>query len=88
MFKNAYPNLSYIYQYILTLPVSEVTCERTFSALKFIKNKYRNTISDEHLESFMILNIENDLLSKIGNEKVINILASTSTLLKKNLLIE
>jgi hypothetical protein len=34
LFANAYPTLTIAYQYILTLPVTQVACERSFSTLK------------------------------------------------------
>lgn len=86
MFQNAYPYLGKIYQFILTLPVTQVSCERSFSILKFIKNRLRNSLSDDHLESFMIMNIEKDILYKLDNEDIINQLAASSNLLQKCLM--
>jgi len=37
LYSNAYTNLSLAYNYFLTLPVTQVACERSFSTLKFIK---------------------------------------------------
>lgn len=49
LFSNAYPTLTIGYQFLLTLPVTQVICERSFSTLKYFKNRLRN-MTNEHLE--------------------------------------
>ena len=44
-----YPNLALAYRLILTLPVSSCSCERSFSAVKFVKNSLRSTMSSDRL---------------------------------------
>uniref|UniRef100_A0A336MST3 CSON006217 protein n=1 Tax=Culicoides sonorensis TaxID=179676 RepID=A0A336MST3_CULSO len=65
------------YKYILTLSFTQVSCERSFSTLKFIKNKLRSTLSQENLEAFMLMNIEKDILVNLDTNKLINNLADT-----------
>ncbi|XP_072401115.1 uncharacterized protein [Diabrotica undecimpunctata] len=86
LFKGAYSTLVLAYQYILSLPISQVACERSFSTLKFIKNRLRNSLSDNRLESFMLMNIENDILSDINNDEIINRLGQTTKLMKDALM--
>ncbi|KAF0683195.1 Dimer Tnp hAT domain-containing protein, partial [Aphis craccivora] len=52
LFSNSYPTLMLAYQFLLTLPVTQIACERSFSTLKYIKNRLRSTMSNEHLENF------------------------------------
>ncbi|XP_050500714.1 uncharacterized protein LOC114327646 [Diabrotica virgifera virgifera] len=86
LFKGAYSTLVLAYQYILSLPISQVACERSFSTLKLIKNRLRNSLSDNRLESFMLMNIENDILSDINNDEIINRLGQTTKLMKDALM--
>ena len=52
LFQGAYSTLALAYQYLLSLPISQVHCERSFSILKFIKNRLRSTLSDNRLEFY------------------------------------
>jgi hypothetical protein len=57
---------------MLTLSITQVECERTFSKLKFVKNYLRNTIDQNVLESMLLMNVEKDILKKIDSERIIN----------------
>jgi len=46
----------------LTLPCTQVTCERTFSKLKNIKTKLRSLISQDIMETLLLINIERDFI--------------------------
>ena len=50
LYYSAYSSLFLAYKYILTLSISQVSCERSFSKLKYIKNRLRSTLSSSHLE--------------------------------------
>ena len=86
MFQGAYCALATAYQYLLTLPITQVECERSFSVLKYIKNRLRNRLTNDQLESFVIMNLEKSTLNTVDNEEVINSLAAESSLLKKPLI--
>ena len=58
MFATVYPDLVFAYKYLLTLSVSQVLCERSFSKLKFILNRLRSSLNQEHLEAFMLMSSE------------------------------
>jgi len=51
------------YKLLLTLPVSHVTCERSFFALKRITNRLRSTMPQEYLEAFMMVSVEQCFLT-------------------------
>ena len=55
---DAYKSIGLAYKLLLTLPVSQVQCERSFSALKRIKSRLRSTMTQEHLEAFMLMSVE------------------------------
>lgn len=72
---------------LLTLSVTQVACERSFSTLKLIKNRLRSSLSQQHLEAFMLMATQPDVLKMLNCEKVIDGVAERSDLLQK-LLIE
>ena len=57
---SVYPNISLLYRLILTLPSTSASCERSFSALKFVKNSLRTTMSQPRLRDLMILAVEGE----------------------------
>ena len=62
--------LSHLHQLLklaLILPVSTATVERVFSAMKFIKTKLRNKISDEFLNDTVVTYFEIDIFKSLSN---------------------
>ncbi|PIK53410.1 hypothetical protein BSL78_09693 [Apostichopus japonicus] len=58
LFTDAYKSIGLAYKLLVTLPVSQVACEHSFSALKRIKNRLRSTMTQEHIEAFMLMSVE------------------------------
>lgn len=83
LFTDAYKNIGLAYKLLLTLPVSQVACERSFSSLKLIKNRLRSTMTQEHLEAFMLMSVEKDILAKLNNGKIVDAVAYTSKELRR-----
>jgi hypothetical protein len=52
------PELSKVYRLILTLPATSCSCERSFSALKFVKNRLRTTMNQERLADLLVIAVE------------------------------
>ena len=71
---------------LLTLPVSQVACERSFSALRRIIGRLRSTMTQEHLEAFMLMFVEKAILTKLDNEDIIDAVAAKSKELRRFLL--
>jgi len=71
------------YKIACIFPVSSTIPERKFSKLKILKNRLRTIISQDRLEDLMIITCASDV--EILNEDVINIFASLSSTLSKNL---
>jgi len=63
--------------------VSQVSCERTFSKLKHVKTSIRSTLSQQNLETLMLMSVEKDILMNLDNNDIINIISTKSDLLKK-----
>lgn len=59
---------------------------QSFSVLKHIKSQIRSTQSQEHLEAFMLMSTEKDILMSLDNDLVIDRVAGNSDLLKKLLI--
>lgn len=72
MYSIEYELLYKVYKYLLTLPMTQVSCERSFSKLKLIKTRLRANLKQENLEAFFICNNEPDLLQDVSEEEVIN----------------
>ncbi|KAL4147990.1 hypothetical protein QTP88_002298 [Uroleucon formosanum] len=86
MYSSAYSNLALAYKYLLTLPSTQVASERTFSTLKFIKNRLRSKLSESKLEAFMLMSVEKEVLYNIDTDDIINKVASTSITITKELM--
>lgn len=56
-----------------TIPVSNATCERSFSALKRIKTYLRNTMGQERLSSMALLAIEKDVAEKLNLDDIVEV---------------
>lgn len=54
------------------IPVTSCTCERTFSKLTIVKNKLRNTISQERLNALLFLFVEQELTNNFDINSVID----------------
>ena len=55
----------------LTLPVATATVERSFSAMKYIKNELRNRMGDQWMNNCLIVYIEKDVVCSIDNETIV-----------------
>lgn len=86
LYCQTYSNLYLAYKYVLTLPSTQVTCERSFSQLKNIKTRLRSQLSDSKLEAFMMMSVEKEKLDTLDHNEVINLVAQQSDLLYKNLI--
>ncbi|XP_051992935.1 uncharacterized protein LOC127651233 isoform X2 [Xyrauchen texanus] len=83
---NSYHVIGLAYKFLLTLSTTQVACERSFSTLKFVKNRLRSTIGQEHLEAFMLMATEKNILMSLDTDGVINKVAETSDLLRRQLM--
>ncbi|XP_062592729.1 52 kDa repressor of the inhibitor of the protein kinase-like [Saccostrea cucullata] len=69
-----YPNISTILRLLLLMPVSAASVERSHSHLKDVKTKKRCVMSEDRLNSLMLLYIHRDL--QLDYDKIIDIFAS------------
>jgi hypothetical protein len=64
------PLLAQAYEYLLTLPVSVASVERSFSKMKIVKNRLRTKMNDDRLHSLLTCTIETSILAQIDNKKL------------------
>ncbi|CAI6362872.1 unnamed protein product [Macrosiphum euphorbiae] len=57
-----YPNLHNLLQVALSIPVSSASCERSFSAMRRIKNWLRTSMIQNRFSNLAIIHIENELV--------------------------
>ena len=70
-FVHAFPNVSVVFRLYLCLMISNCSGERSFSALKRVKNHLRSSMGQKRLNSLALLCIENDILQKIDTDDII-----------------
>ncbi|VVC45577.1 Hypothetical protein CINCED_3A006220 [Cinara cedri] len=59
--------------------------ERSFANLKIIKTRLRNSLSEEKLKAFMLMNMEKSILHSIDLEEIIDVIKKSSDFLNKEL---
>ena len=65
-----YPLVYLLVKLALTLPVATATVERSFSAMKYIKNELRNRMGDQLMNDCLVVYIEKDVACSIDNETI------------------
>lgn len=66
-----YPYVDVVFRLALCVPATNCSAERSFSALRRIKNYLRNSITQDRLQHISILHIENTILKKIDFDDII-----------------
>jgi hAT family C-terminal dimerisation region len=72
-----FTNFFKVLHYVITLPVSSATCERSFSAMRRVRNYLRSTMTEDRLTSLSLLHIEGKLSSRIDAHDVVAHYAET-----------
>ena len=63
--RKVYTVLYKLYRIFVTLPITVASCKRTFSKLAIVKNKLHTTMSQERLQSLLILFSEKDITNNV-----------------------
>lgn len=66
-----FPNIEIMLRIFLSLFVTNVPDERSFSKLKYIKDALRNRMTDEKLNSFSLMSIENEVLDSLNMDELV-----------------
>ena len=70
------------YKFRLTLSITQVASERTFSTLKFVKNCLRTSLTQENLDAFLLMATEKEILMGLDKDDIIDKMAESSELLR------
>ena len=73
---HCYPNVSIAYQILLSIPMTIVSVERSFSKLKLLGNFLGSTMLQKRLNGLAMCSIEKDILDDINLDTVFEDLAS------------
>jgi len=87
LYVSAYNNLFIAYKYVLTLSCTQIRCERSFSTLTFIKTRLRNHLSMDNLNTWMLMNLNKDILESLSFEDITNEVVQQSSVLKSILVV-
>ncbi|XP_052627154.1 uncharacterized protein LOC128133675 [Lactuca sativa] len=63
----------------LTLPVSTATVERSFSAMKIVKNRIRNKMGDQWMNDNLVAYIEKEVFADVANQDISNMFDKMKT---------
>lgn len=69
--ESCFPNVEMLLRIYLSLMITNWSGERSFSKLKHIKNKLRNTIEQDRLNNITLMNTECDLLRETDSSSII-----------------
>lgn len=83
-----YKNVHTLYQFALTLPCTQVESERSFSVMGNIKTSSRSSLSDESLESYMVIDscTDSGILSSKSFPKIVDEIGKSAKYLEKRLI--
>ena len=70
--KSTFPNIEVSFRIFLCMMVINCSSERSFSALKFIKNDNRNSMLNSRLNYLSIMFIESDVLNNVSFTDIIS----------------
>jgi len=73
-------------KYLITLPCTQLCCERVFNKLKKLKTDSRNALNQKNLNFLLLMYVESDLLSCLNYDDIIDDLAASSSELKRLLI--
>ena len=69
-YKSAFPLTNKAFRLLLTAPVTVAKDERTFSRLKLIKTYLRTSMTDQRLESLILMSCEKDLTDTVNIDAI------------------
>lgn len=71
-FNKVYPDLYTLVKICATVPITSSQCERTHSKVAMVKSAIRSSMSDERLEHLVLLNVEQDIVMKLGLSSLVD----------------
>jgi hypothetical protein len=71
----AFINLMKCIQIAMTIPVTSVSCERSFSSMKFVKNALRSRTGDQRLSDLLTLHVCSERTRGLDIDTIVNCFA-------------
>lgn len=71
-----FPNILVIFRILLTIPATSATVERANSALRYVKNVYRNSMGESRLNALILMYLHRDI--KLDYNRIIDKFATRS----------
>ena len=71
-FHKVYPNLYALVKICATVPITSSQCERTHCKVALVKNAIRSSMADDRLEHLVLLNVEQDIVTKLGLSSLVD----------------
>lgn len=68
--KSTSPELYKLATMVHAVPPAQASCERTFSTLSFVFNKYRSQLSEELLQNILLIKLNKDLFYQATQDEV------------------
>ena len=69
-----FPNVMRVFKILLVIPATSASVERSNSALRYLKNIYRNSISESHLNALILMYVHRYI--KLDYDKIIDFFAT------------
>lgn len=85
--KKKFERIHNIYKYMLTLPCTQVPCERSFSILRNVKNVHQTQLGNELLETYLLVDSSKDFLPESKISEIIDNIGKRSNVLRKKLIL-
>ena len=79
LFSAEYVTLYVVYKTVLTIPMTQVCCKRSFSRLKIIKTRLRNTLCQENLETYIMIKMNRRWTDEVENISIIQSMCENSS---------
>ena len=73
----AFAQITLLTKISLTIAVTSVSCERSFSSLKIIKNRLRSTMTEDRLSDLAVLAIEREIAKYFDLDEIVDKFAAT-----------
>ncbi|XP_025419654.1 uncharacterized protein LOC112689980 isoform X2 [Sipha flava] len=70
--KEVYPNIHSLLKVALILPISSASCERSFSAMRHIKNWTKTSMTQDRFGNLSILHIERDIVNNLDLDIILD----------------
>lgn len=83
---STYSNLYRAYEFFMTLPCTQVECERTFSKLRILKSRLRSALQQQLLEPLLFMFVHREMTFNLNLDALVKIFGRSSVELRKLLI--